>query len=59
MIFKTDRKNFYLPSSSCLEFDCPGDGTCSSQGICDNARGSCICNDGFEGNTCKGSLWYF
>ena len=39
---------------SCLEFDCPEDGTCSSQGICDNTIGSCICDVGFEGNTCKG-----
>ena len=40
---------------SCLEFDCPEDGTCSSQGICDDTIGSCICDVGFEGNTCKGN----
>ena len=39
---------------SLLGFDCPGDGTCSSQGICDDTIGSCVCNVGFEGNTCKG-----
>ena len=37
-----------------LEFDCPEDGTCSSQGVCDDVIGACICNEGFEGNTCKG-----
>ena len=36
------------------EFDCPEDGLCSNQGNCDDTIGSCICNEGFEGNTCKG-----
>ena len=36
------------------EFDCPEDGMCSSQGTCDDTIGSCVCNEGFEGNICKG-----
>ena len=45
--------SWYLAS---LEFDCPADGTCSNQGDCDDSTGSCICNEGFEGNTCQGSI---
>ena len=37
------------------EYDCPGDGKCSNQGTCNDATGSCICNSGFEGNTCQGT----
>ena len=37
-----------------LEYDCPDDGKCSNQGICDDTTGKCICNEGFEGATCKG-----
>ena len=36
------------------EFDCPEDGLCSTQGTCDDSIGFCICNEGFEGNICKG-----
>ena len=36
------------------EFDCPEDGLCSNQGTCDDTIGSCVCNEGFEGNICKG-----
>ena len=36
-----------------LEFDCPEDGTCSNQGVCDDTVGSCICYEGFEGNICS------
>ena len=36
-------------------YDCPGDGNCSNQGTCNDATGSCICNSGFEGNTCQGT----
>ena len=36
------------------EFDCPGDSTCSNQGICDDSTGTCICDVGFEGNICQG-----
>ena len=38
-----------------LELDCPGDSTCSNQGICDDSVGACICDNGFEGNTCQSS----
>ena len=27
---------------------------CSNQGTCDDSIGSCICNEGFEGNICEG-----
>ena len=47
-------QNISILIFSCLEFDCPEDGTCSSQGICDDTIGSCICDVGFEGYTCKG-----
>ena len=36
-----------------LEFICPGDGTCSNQGTCNSSSGTCICNAGFEGNSCQ------
>ena len=39
----------------CLEFDCPGDGTCSGKGSCDDSIGACICDTGFEGNICQGN----
>ena len=38
------------------EFDCPGDGTCSNQGTCDDTTGTCECDVGYEGNTCQGTL---
>ena len=38
------------------EFDCPGDGTCSNQGSCDDTTGTCECDFGYEGNTCQGTL---
>ena len=37
-----------------LEYECPGDGTCSNQGICNDSTGFCECNNGFEGYICKG-----
>ena len=37
-----------------IELDCPGDGTCSNRGTCDDSVGNCICNPGFEGDTCQG-----
>ena len=53
--------NFY-DSLKCIlsfaEFDCPGDGLCSNQGTCDDTIGSCVCNEGFEGNTCAGDNQY-
>ena len=34
---------------------CPGDDdTCSGQGTCNEATGTCTCNAGFEGNACEG-----
>ena len=33
---------------------CPEDGTCSGQGTCNEATGTCACNAGFEGNACEG-----
>ena len=35
------------------EFLCPGDGNngvCSGQGMCDEATGTCTCNNGFQTN---------
>ena len=34
------------------DINCPGDGTCSSQGTCDDATGICTCNEGFTGIDC-------
>ena len=45
--------NFF---SSYLEFNCPGDGTCSNQGICDDSTGICNCDSGFEGQSCEGKM---
>ena len=33
---------------------CPGDGNCSNQGICDFSTGTCTCNSGFQGYICQG-----
>ena len=33
---------------------CSEDGTCSGQGSCNEATGTCTCNAGFEGNACEG-----
>ena len=43
-----------------LVFDCPGDGTCSSQGTCDGTTGTCVCFEGFERSSgiCKGNFSY-
>ena len=38
-----------------LDFDCPADGLCSNQGVCDVSNGNCICDAGFEGITCQGN----
>ena len=32
---------------------CPGDGTCSNQGICYLSTGTCTCNPGFQGDMCQ------
>ena len=41
---------------SLSEFNCPGDGTCSNQGICDDSTGICNCDSGFEGQSCEGKM---
>ena len=41
---------------SFLEFNCPGDGNCSNQGICDDSTGICNCDSGFEGQSCQGKM---
>ena len=38
-----------------LDYDCPADGLCSNQGLCDVSNGNCICDAGFEGITCQGN----
>ena len=39
---------------SSSDMQCPGDSTCSNQGICDVSNGSCTCNPGFQGDMCQG-----
>ena len=39
---------------SSTDMQCPGDGTCSNQGICDISTGSCTCNPGIQGDMCQG-----
>ena len=41
-----------------IEFDCPADGSCSNQGLCDDTIGICICDPGFEGSSCQGKSQY-
>ena len=36
------------------QVQCPGDGTCSNQGICDVSTGNCDCNPGYQGIICQG-----
>ena len=36
------------------DLQCPGNGTCSNQGICDVVTGTCQCDCGFQGDTCQG-----
>ena len=47
---------FQLKIFPFVEFDCPEDGLCSNQGTCEDLTGTCICDEGFEGSTCKGEL---
>ena len=49
---------FKILFSVSLEFDCPGDGTCSNQGTCDDTTGTCVCFQGFEriSGICKGKM---
>ena len=39
-----------------IEFDCPADGSCSNQGLCDDTIGICICDQGFAGINCEGNF---
>ena len=36
------------------DIQCPGDSTCSNQGICDVSTGTCVCNPGYQGYRCQG-----
>ena len=36
------------------DMQCPCDGNCSNQGICDFSTGTCVCDSGFQGDTCQG-----
>ena len=57
--------NQILPKEICIdnlniftEYDCPGgtDQGCSNQGSCNDTTGICICNSGFEGDSCHLSI---
>ena len=39
------------------DMQCPSDGTCSNQGICDVSTGTCVCDFGFQGDTCQGKIF--
>ena len=39
----------------CTDVQCPGDGHCSNQGICDVSTGTCTCDSGFLGDMCQGT----
>ena len=46
------------------DMQCPGDGYCSNQGICDVSTGTCTCDSGFQGDMCQGTgclraKWFF
>ena len=36
------------------QVQCPGNGNCSNQGICDVLTGTCSCNPGYQGFMCQG-----
>ena len=40
------------------DLQCPGDGTCSYQGLCDVSTGTCVCNSGFQGDMCQGNVCF-
>ena len=42
-----------------IELNCPGDGSCSNEGNCDETTGTCICNFGFEGSQCEGTYMVY
>jgi len=52
--------NFPTMSLISVKF-CPGDGTCSGNGVCDNMTGECLCQPKFHGNICQcknlGQIW--
>ena len=54
--FYSSPATFQLKIFPFVEFDCPEDGLCSNQGTCEDLTGTCICDEGFEGSTCKGEL---
>ena len=35
------------------DMQCPGDVSCSDQGICNVSTGTCTCNPGFDGPDCS------
>ena len=41
------------------DIQCPGDGTCSNQGTCNLSTGICVCDSGFQGQTCQGKTILF
>ena len=47
----------YILSFLSTEVQCPGDSTCSNQGICDVSTGSCTCNSGFQGDMCHSNIF--
>ena len=54
-MFANKRKIICIANLSLLtDFQCPGDGTCSNQGICNVLNGTCHCDCGFQGETCEG-----
>ena len=56
---KTIQKQYNSPTNLFpTEFDCPGDGDCSNQGTCDESSGTCLCDEGFEGDMCQGKKVY-
>ena len=36
---------------------CPDNGTCSNQGVCDFSTGTCTCDPGFQGDMCQGKTF--
>ena len=43
----------FLPTG----IQCPGDGTCSNRGTCNVSTGICVCDSGFQGQTCQGKTF--
>ena len=35
---------------------CPGNNTCSDNGVCDSELGSCSCNTGYYGDGCESNF---